>query len=169
MQVLKTTLIAALLALAPVLAQAADGCDSWLECESISQQIKANSCRVTELERHHSGDIFLDSTICSYGDYRPLDYSCCSNSCDSSYGSHVYGAIGYELRYTDYGVEGNFDQRLRFAVNYFSQLSDNLSLHFGVSDRFDGLPNSDPFGFQQDIREIQRDMRFDRAYVHYDD
>ncbi len=80
-------------------------------------------------------------------------------------GDRVYGAIGYEMRYTDYGVEADFDQRLRFAVNYFSQLSDNLSLHFGISDRFDGLPNGDPFGFERDIADKQRDMRIDQAYV----
>ena len=111
-------------------------------CSCIADQVKATSQQCDSLET-------------ALADYCPEQSTA------------VYGAIGYELRYTDNGVEGDFDQRLRFAVNYFSQLSENLSLHVGISDRFNGLPNGDPFGFEQNIAEIKRDMQLDTAYAQY--
>lgn len=137
MKALTTALLCCSLALAPVFASAND--DS---CECIADQVKATSRMCDQLEAN-------------LADYCPEPRTA------------VYGAIGYEMRYTDNGVEGDFDQRLRFAINYFNQLSDNLSLHVGISDRFNGLPNGDPFGFEQNISDIKRDMQLDTAYARY--
>jgi hypothetical protein len=141
----KITLLLCVLALLPVLAFASDGC----ECACAAAQDTA-AVQVSSES--------LSSRIDALRSY-----------CENDSNDRVYGAIAYEMRFMDQAGRKDFDQRMRFAVHYFSQLSDSMSVNVGISDYVGYLPHMDPFGFQQENARRQQDLRLDTAYLKVSD
>lgn len=165
MHAFKFSLLLCALVLMPVLAFASDNCEAEMLGEPLSNQIKSNTERVNALEIAID-DRFLDQAVSYNPSFGGINYCDRLRSyCQNESNDRVYGAIAYEMRYLDQAGRSDFDQRMRFAMHYFSQLSDTMSVNIGISDYVGYLPHMDPFGFQQDNARRQQDLRLDTAYL----
>ena len=142
----RSILLLCVLALAPVLAFAADCCVCEASASPAEYLTNADDSQSTRLGS-------INEQLRAYAKQ------------DSS--DRVYGAIAYEMRFLDQAGRTDFDQRMRFAVHYFSQLSSELSVNVGISDYVGYLPHMDPFGFDQDLDRRQQNLKLDTAYVKY--
>ena len=147
MRAYRYILLLCVLVLAPVLAFAADCCD----CEASATPTEYTANAVDgNMSARMAG---INDQLRAYSRQDGSD--------------HVYGAIAYEMRYMNQAGRTDFDQRMRFAVHYFSQLSDELLVNVGISDYIGYLPHMDPFGFDEDLDRRKQDLRLDTAYVKY--